>query len=107
MFNLEDHKLNTAVITDRGERLSYKELAATANSFAKAVTQKGLLFCLCENRLGSLVGYVASIEHNIPIVLLDGGKGSSTLQNLIGIYQPEYVWGNAEKTKGYQGMAAV
>ena len=103
MFHLENHKLNTAVITDRGERLSYEELATTANTFAKPVNQKGLLFCLCENRLGSLVGYVACIEHHIPIVLLDGGKEASTIHNLINIYQPEYVWVNAEKAIGYHG----
>ena len=103
MFHFEDHKLNIAVITDRGERLSYEELAATANSFANAIPQKGLLFCLCENRIGSFVGYVACIEHHIPIVLLDGGKEATTIHNLISIYQPEYVWVNAEKADGYHG----
>ncbi len=92
MFDLDKYKNNIAVITDKGERLNYEELAATAKAFAQAIPQKGLLFCLCENRIGSFVGYVACMEHHIPIVLLDGSKELSVLQNLMTIYQPEYIW---------------
>lgn len=104
MFNLNNHKQNTAVITDKGERLSYDELATTANDFANAISQKrGLLFCLCENRIGSLVGYVACMEHHIPIVLLDGSKDISVLQNLMTVYQPEYIWISTDKIDSIGG----
>ena len=104
MFDLEQHKLNTAVISDQGERLSYEELSAEAKHFADAVTQKnGILFCLCENKLGSLVGYVACMEHHLPVVLLDGGKDLSVLQDLMAVYQPEYIWMSADKTGGIGG----
>lgn len=106
MFNLDKYKQNTAVITDKGERLSYEELIAVTDSFANAVLQKkGLLFCLCENRIGSLVGYVACMEHHIPIVLLDGSKEISVLQNLMTIYQPEYVWIASDKKAEIGGDA--
>ena len=97
MFNLEKYQHNTAIITDKGEWLTYSDLIGVTDSFAKAVPQKGLLFCLCENRIGSLVGYVACMEHHIPIVLLDGSKDLSVLQNLVSIYQPEYIWAESEK----------
>lgn len=97
MFNLDKYKDNIAVITDKGERLSYEELFIATNSFAKAVTQKGLLFCLCENRIGSFVGYVACMENHIPIVLLDGSKDLSVLKSLIEIYQPEYILAETSK----------
>ena len=97
MFHLEDHKLNIAVITGKGERLSYEELTAVAKTFADAIPQKGLLFCLCENRIGSFVGYVACMEHHLPIVLLDGSKDLSVLKNLMEVYQPEYIWAETAK----------
>ena len=97
MFNLEGYKQNTAVITDKGEWLTYNDLIAVTDAFAKAVPQKGLLFCLCENKLGSFVGYVACMEHHIPIVLLDGSKDLSVLKNLMEIYQPEYVWAETNR----------
>ena len=75
MFNLDKYKQNIAVITDKGERLSYEELIAVTDSFANAVPQKkGLLFCLCENRIGSFVGYVACMEHHIPLYCLTAAR---------------------------------
>ena len=103
MFNLERYKQNTAVITDKGEWLTYNDLIAVTDAFAKALPKKGLLFCLCENRIGSLVGYVACMEHHIPIVLLDGSKEISVLQNLITIYQPEYVWISSDRVESIGG----
>lgn len=97
MFDLDIYANNIAVITDKGEQLTYGELNAETARFASTIKEKGLLFCLCENRLGSLVGYVACMEHNIPIVLLDGSKDLSVLQNLVTIYQPEYVWAATDK----------
>ena len=97
MFDLNKYSDRKAVITDKGEHLTYGELNAVAAIFANAVTEKGLLFCFCENRLGSFVGYVACMEYNIPIVLLDGSKNLSVLQNLVDIYQPEYTWADNEK----------
>lgn len=103
MFDLLKHTDNTAVITDRGERLTYGELDAESEKFANAINGKGLLFCLCENRLGSLVGYVSCMDHHIPIVLLDGSKDISVLQNLMTIYQPEYVWITTDKKETIGG----
>lgn len=103
MLDLNRYTNNTAVITDKGERLTYGELNAETARFASAITEKGLLFCLCENRLGSFVGYVSCMEHHIPIVLLDGSKDLSVLQNLMAIYQPEYIWADKEKVADIGG----
>ena len=103
MFDLKSFAQNIAVITDKGELLTYEELAAEAKTFADAVTQKSLLFCLCENKLGSFVGYVACMEHHIPIVLLDGSKDLSLLKNLMEIYQPEYVWAETDRIEKIGG----
>lgn len=97
MFNLDRYQNNIAVITDKGERLTYSELKAEVSKFADAISQNGFMFCLCENRLGSLVGYVSCLEHQIPIVLLDGLQDNTLLKNLIGLYHPEYIWVSTEK----------
>lgn len=97
MFNLDNFSRNTAVITDKGGWLTYNDLISVTDAFAKAVPQKGLMFCLCENCIGSLVGYVACMEHHIPVVLLDGSKELAVLKNLSAIYQPEYIWAESDK----------
>ena len=103
IFDLKKFADKTAVITDRGEQLSYEELKTQSDKFAEAVKEKGLLMCLCENRLGSLVGYVGCLEHQVPIVLLDGGKESSSIKNLVEIYQPEYLWLLEDRVNDYNG----
>lgn len=103
MFDLSRNSKNIAVITDKGEQLTYGELNAEAARFADAITEKSLLFCLCENRLGSLVGYVSCLEHHNPIVLLDGSKDITVLHNLMAIYQPEYVWISTDNIKNIGG----
>ena len=103
MFDLKRHKKRIAVISDKGEQLTYGELDVQAARFSEAVQGKGLLFCLCNNRIGSLVGYVACMEHHIPIVLLDGSKDLSVLLNLAAIYQPEYIWTDNEKVNEIAG----
>lgn len=103
MFEFTRYTNNNAIITNKGEQLTYGELNAETARFANAITEKGLLFCLCENSIGSLVGYVASMEHHIPIVLLDGSKEILVLQNLISIYQPEYIWIATDKKDSIGG----
>lgn len=92
MFNLLQYSSRTAVITDRGETLTYSQLNDEVVRFADALPHNGFVFTLCENVLGSFVGYVACMNKHIPQVLLDGSKDLELVQRLIGIYQPEYIW---------------
>lgn len=92
MFDLQKYTPNTAVISDRGESLTYGQLAEEVEKFAASVPQKGFVFTLCENLLGSLVGYVTCINKGIPQVLLDGSKDLELVLRLIEIYHPEYLW---------------
>lgn len=103
MFDLLKYKSHTAIITDRGELLSYEELSEQATQLAKHIEDNVLLFCLCKNRLGSLIGYVACLEHHIPVVLLDGSKELAVLKNLSAIYQPEYIWAESDKVNEIGG----
>lgn len=92
MFDLIRYKDRIAVITDRNESLAYGQLAEEVENFVSVLTQRGIVFTLCENLLGSFVGYVACMNKNIPQVLLDGSKDLELVQHLIAIYQPEYIW---------------
>lgn len=106
LFDLISFKNDLAVVTDRGESLTYSELNFEAIKFADAISSRGLLFCLCENRLGSLLGYIACLNNSIPIVLLDGGRDFLELGSLIDLYQPEYIWVSTEK-KGVVGGETI
>lgn len=103
MFDLHKYKNNIAIISDKGERLTYQDLEVESKRFADVVEDGKLLYCLCENRIGSLVGYVGCLEHHKPIVLLDGSKDVASIKNLIEIYQPEYLWLQEDRAGDYEG----
>lgn len=91
MFDFLQFSSYIAVITDRGEQFTYAQLADEVEKFATHY-KGGFVFTLCENVLGSFVGYVACMNKHIPQVLLDGSKDLELVLRLIGIYQPEYIW---------------
>lgn len=92
MFDLRKFSSRLAVVTDREEQLTYVQLAEEVEKFFAAIPTTGFVFILCENLLGSFIGYVACMLKHIPSLLLDGSKDLELVQKLIAIYHPEYIW---------------
>lgn len=92
MFDLDKYPNHISVETEQGKRVTYAQLKEDADSIAAELEPRKFTFCLCENTLGSLVGYVAFMTHNIPTVLLDASKDSSVIGSLIEHYEPSYIW---------------
>lgn len=92
MFNLDKYASNIAVETEQGNILTYAQLDKDAKTIAEVMKPRKFTFCLCENTLGSFVGYVTFMMHNIPTVLLDASKDIDIIEDLIEHYQPQYVW---------------
>ncbi|MCQ2224257.1 MAG: AMP-binding protein [Paludibacteraceae bacterium] len=103
MFDFLRYKENIAIISDRNETLTYSQLIDCTDDFVASIPRKGLVFTLCENLLGSLVGYVACIRNKIPQVLLDGSKDIELIHRLIDIYKPEYIWLPTSRSKDVNG----
>lgn len=103
MFDLLKFKDNTAIISDDGESISYGELSNRICQFSDKITAKDLTFCLCENTIPSLIGYVACINNDIPVVMLDGKKDYELVKNLIDAYQPRYLWLPSRRQNEFEG----
>lgn len=104
MFDLNKFTVNVAVETEQGKILTYAQLEDATSMIAAEMELRKFTFCLCENTLGSFVGYVAFMNHNIPTVLLDASKDSSVIGSLIEHYKPTYIWkpinGHTDLTDG-------
>ncbi len=92
MFDLKLYANNIAIETEQGEKLNYAQLNEAIFPFSVKLKDRKLCFCLCENTLGSLVGYVALMNAHQPMVLLDGSKDAEIIKGLLTHYQPQYVW---------------
>ena len=80
------------VITDRGEHFSKEELRIEMDKFGQQMPERSLIFLLCSNTIGSLIGYLGCLEHRIVPIMLDSTKDLDSLHNLQNVYRPNYVW---------------
>lgn len=92
MFDLDKYANHIAVETELGKSITYTQLEEASNCIAAEMELRKFTFCLCENTIGSFVGYVAFMTHNIPTVLLDGSKDMEIILSLIEHYKPQYLW---------------
>jgi len=92
---LNPEKINTAAlaaIDDVGRKITYGELIEKGKDLAHAAHPRSLVFCLCENSVGGLLGYVGLYENNQIPLLLDASLHRDLMQRLIDIYTPAYIW---------------
>ncbi len=79
---------NPAMIDDRGQSLSYSELADFAARLSGCLSERSLVFCLCENSAGSAAGYVSFLHNRAVPLLLDCKIDRDLLSQLIAVYEP-------------------
>lgn len=92
MWKFEDAVNKIAAIEDTGRELTYGQLAAEGQRLTDQIGERCLVFCLCQNDLGSLVGYTAFINHRIVPALLSAKLDTELLQELLDNYHPRYLW---------------
>ena len=92
MWNFKQHSENTAAITECGEVISYQQLDEAGVAFTQNINSRCLVFSLCTNSIGALVGYTGLINNNQVPLLLDASIDLESLNKLIDIYRPAYLW---------------
>lgn len=107
MWCLEQFHENIALRDDCGRTLSYGKLSEETQKIAEAVGRRSLVFSLCRNTIGSVLGYVAFLNGNIPPVLLNSHLEETMLAGLLQTYQPAFIWLPAEQAERFQEMRSV
>ena len=98
---------NVAVISIDGKQHKYKELLEHTQEITKKLEPRSLVFCLSQNSIGSLVGYLSFITNNVVPLMLDISLDQELLDNLIVTYKPEYIWRPAKNTHTIKGSELV
>ena len=81
-----------AIRDDSGYTLTYGEVCDAIDAFAALDLPRCVVFCLCENCAGALVGYLA-FENNRQVPLLISANMDAELRsNLEANYRPGYYW---------------
>jgi long-chain acyl-CoA synthetase len=89
---LTEYKYKTAVIASDNSSYSYEYIDLIAKEIYTKIGHRSLVFCLCTNTIGSLIGYVSFINNRVIPLMLDASMDKGLLENLISTYNPEYIW---------------
>ena len=92
MWSFNKYSYNLAAISDQGETITYQQLKMENEKLIENISERCLVFSLCTNSIGSLIGYTGCINNNIVPLLLDSHLDFDLLQYLITTYKPSYLW---------------
>lgn len=84
--------LSLAAIDDDGGLLTYGDIVALREDLAKVIQERELVYCLCENRVGALAGFLALYDNKDVCLLLSAKIDKGLLDTLIETYHPSYFW---------------
>ncbi|MEG0740832.1 MAG: AMP-binding protein [Clostridia bacterium] len=95
MWSFERFGPSLAALDEQGQRLSYAELAEESRALCEAAGGRCLVFSLCANTLGSLLGYAGLVEGGVVPALLSVEMDRELLGALYEKYRPAYFWAPA------------
>ena len=101
MWKLNNFKNNIAVITENGKNISYGELDLYCRKLTDNIKNRCLVFNLCKNEIGSLVGYIGFLNARIVPLMLKADLEYELFHNLLETYKPAYIWLPKEQAKDY------
>ena len=100
------NKDKTAVKDNENTSLSYGELTEEVISFSRLTEPRSVVFILCKNTVGSLVGYLGFIEGGSVPLALSSKIEKGLLNALSEEYTPAYFWVPSEMAPEF-GLPAV
>lgn len=83
---------NIAIITDRKERITYRELTTDADFLMEDLEERSVLFLVCRNCVESVCSYIGALRKGIVPVMLNSEMDSELFYNLYNIYRPAYIY---------------
>ena len=91
--DIDKYKDNIAVITDRKERLTYKELLSDSDVLMNNLEKRTVLFLVCRNCIESICAYIGALRNGIVPVMINEEMNRELFYNLYNIYKPAYLYG--------------
>lgn len=107
IWDLGQFKGNTALVDEFGNEISYELLKSEGFILAETIGKRCLVFCLCKNEIGSILGYTSFINNAIVPVLLNAHLEEGLLNNLLTTYEPSFIWLPKEQVEQFPEMECV
>jgi len=88
-----------AMIDSTGQEITYADICSFSEKYFRHIGKRCLIFILCRNCIGAACGYIASLSKKVVPLLLGEKTDKDSLNNLINIYHPEFIWADTERAK--------
>ena len=98
---------STALIDENGNTMTYCELNDESKRLSDVVGDRCLVFSLCRNEIGSVLGYASFMNNSIVPVMLNSHLETTLLENLLLTYQPVYIWLPKDQNEQFANMQVV
>ena len=92
IWNFNQFKNKTALISDNGKKLSYSQLSQAMVLINDKLLKRSLIICLCNNTIGSVVGYLSFVNNNHVPILLDFETTYTIIEAQINKWKPAFLW---------------
>jgi acyl-CoA synthetase (AMP-forming)/AMP-acid ligase II len=90
--DLDRYGAAPALISEQHVHTSYAELLRIADAVGACFTARSLVFCLCDNNLESVAGYLGMLRARSVPLLVNPGIHPDLFHNLLRTYRPAYLW---------------
>ncbi|SFJ05940.1 Acyl-CoA synthetase (AMP-forming)/AMP-acid ligase II [Treponema bryantii] len=107
VWNLEQYKDKIAIKDEFGKTITYNELDFQSKKLAENVSSRCLVFSLCRNEIGSILGYVSFIQNGIVPILLNSHLEEGLLNSLLETYKPSYLWVPKDQKAQFSTMTVI
>ncbi len=101
-LNLDNKAANKIAVKDNeGHTLTYGELTDEVEEISHLLTPRSIVFNLCKNTVGSLIGYLGFIQGDAVPLALSSKIEKGLLDALVEEYTPAYLWVPSEQVKDF------
>ena len=107
MWDLECFADNNALQDEYGHCLTYADLSAGCDRIFANINRRCLVFLLCTNTIGSIIGYASFVNNRVVPVMLSADLEPDLLNSLIELYKPAFIWMPASKKEELSGFDEV
>lgn len=98
---------NIALLGENSDFVRYSSILDLCNTESFKRTQGRLTFCLIDNDLGGISGYLALLAGRSVPLMLNASTDESQLQQLIQRYKPKYLWCSEAKGEAFQNASPL
>lgn len=81
-----------ALVDDKNVIATYGNVLKFVEQMKKVIAKRTLIFILCKNTVGAVMGYLGAMSNRIVPLLISAETDSELLGHLVEVYHPEFLW---------------